>query len=107
MKKIFRLFIFAGFFIASSFFSSQALAAESEKHVFDYSDFAEALKINVDDAGMVNYRKFKAEPQKLMAFINELGNLDTKDFEKWSDNEKIAFWLNTYNALTLKAIIDN
>jgi hypothetical protein len=56
---------------------------------------------------MVNYRKLKAEPQKLRAFITELGNLDRKDFDKWSDNEKITFWLNAYNALTLKAIIDN
>lgn len=93
--------------MASSFFSSQALAAGSEKKEFDYSDFAEALKINVDDAGMVNYRKLKAEPQKLRAFIIELGNLDRKDFDKWDDDEKIAFWLNAYNALTLKAIIDN
>ncbi len=107
MRNNYRLFVLTGVFIASSVFSSQTLAAESEKQGFDYSDFAEALKINVDDSGMVNYKKLKAEPQKLRAFITELGNLDRKDFEKWSDNEKIAFWLNAYNALTLKAIIDN
>jgi hypothetical protein len=56
---------------------------------------------------MVNYGKLKAEPQKLRAFITELENLDRKDFDEWDDNEKIAFWLNSYNALTLKAIIDN
>jgi hypothetical protein len=93
--------------MASSVFYSQTLAAESEKQRFDYSDFADALKINVDNAGMVNYRKLKAEPQKLQVFITQLRNLDRKDFDKWSDNEKIAFWLNAYNALTLKAIIDN
>jgi hypothetical protein len=107
MRNNYRLFILTGFFIASSVFSSQTLAAEPEKQGFDYSDFAEALKINVDDAGMVNYRKLKAEPEKLQAFITELGNLDRKDFDKWDDNEKIALWLNAYNALTLKAIIDN
>ncbi|MHC4584184.1 MAG: DUF547 domain-containing protein [Planctomycetota bacterium] len=107
MRNNYRLFVLTGLFMASSAFSSQALAAEPEKHGFDYSDFAEALKINVDDVGMVNYRKLKAEPQKLRAFITELGNLDRKDFDKWDDNEKIAFWLNAYNALTLKAIIDN
>jgi len=107
MRNYYRFFMLAGFFIMSSVFSSQTLAAESEKQGFDYSDFADALKINVDDVGMVNYRKLKAEPQKLRAFIIELENLDRKDFDKWSDNEKIAFWLNAYNALTLKAIIDN
>ena len=107
MRNNYRFFILTGLFMAYSFFASQTLAAESEKQEFDYSDFGEALKINVDDAGMVNYRKLKAEPQKLRAFITELGNFDRKDFDKWDDNEKIAFWLNAYNALTLKAIIDN
>lgn len=107
MRNNYRLFILTGFFIASSVFSSQTLAAEPEKQGFDYSDFGDALKINVDEVGMVNYRKLKAEPEKLQAFITELGNLDRKDFDKWDDNEKIAFWLNAYNALTLKAIIDN
>jgi len=83
MRNNYRLFVLTGVFITSSVFSSQTLAADSEKQGFDYSDFAEALKINVDDAGMVNYRKL------------------------WDDNAKIAFWLNAYNALTLEAIIDN
>jgi len=107
MRNNYRLFVLTGVFITSSVFSSQTLAADSEKQGFDYSDFAEALKINVDDAGMVNYRKLKAEPQKLRAFITELGNFDRKDFDQWDDNAKIAFWLNAYNALTLEAIIDN
>lgn len=107
MRNNYRLLVLTGFFIASSVFHSQTLAAESEKQGFDYSDFADALKINVDDVGMVNYKKLKAEPEKLRAFITELRNLDRKDFDKWSDNEKISFWLNAYNALTLKAIIDN
>ena len=107
MRNNYRLFVLTGFFIASSVFSSQTLAADSEKQGFDYSDFAEALKINVDDSGMVNYKKLKAKPQKLLAFITELRNLDRKDFDKWDDNTKVAFWLNAYNALTLKAIIDN
>ncbi|MBW7991276.1 MAG: DUF547 domain-containing protein [Planctomycetes bacterium] len=107
MRNNYRLFVLTGFFIASSVFSSQMLAAESGKQGFDYSDFADALKINVNDVGMVNYKKLKAEPEKLRAFITELRNLDRKDFDKWDDNAKIAFWLNAYNAMTLKAIIDN
>lgn len=107
MRNNYRLFVLTGVFIVSSFFCSNTLDAEPEKQVFDYSNFAEALKINVDDVRMVNYRKLKAEPQKLLAFVTELQNLDRKDFDKWDDNEKIAFWLNVYNALTLKAIIDN
>ena len=107
MRNNYRLFVLTGVFIVSSVFCSNTLDAEPEKQGFDYSNFAETLKINVDDVGMINYRKLKAEPQKLLAFVTELQNLDGKDFDKWGDNEKIAFWLNAYNSLTLKAIIDN
>lgn len=107
MRNNYRLFVLTGVFIVSSVFCSNTLDAEPEKQGFDYSNFAETLKINVDDVGMINYRKLKAEPQKLLAFVTELQNLDRKDFDKWGDNEKIAFWLNVYNAFTLKAIIDN
>lgn len=107
MRNNCRLFMLIVFCTSSSIFSLQTLATELEKQGFEYSDFAEALKINVDDTGMVNYKKLKAEPQKLQTFITKLANLDRKNFEQWNDNEKIAFWLNTYNALTLKAILDN
>ena len=82
MRNNYRLFVLTGFFIVSSVFSSQTLAADSEKQGFDYSDFAEALKINVNDAGMVNYKKLKAEPQKLRTFVTELSNVERKDFDK-------------------------
>ena len=107
MRKNILILILIGIFITSCFFSPGILAAESGKIVFDYSDLTETLKINVDDKGMVNYRKLKAEPQKLQIYIAKMKDLDKKDFDKWNDNEKIAFWLNAYNSLTLKAIIDN
>ena len=107
MRNNYRLFVLTGVFVVSSVFCSNTLDAESENQEFDYSNFAETLKINVDDVGMVNYRNLKAQPQKLQAFVTALSNVERKDFDEWSDNEKIAFWLNTYNALTLKAIIDN
>ena len=27
--------------------------------------------------------------------------------KKWSENDKIAYWLNAYNAFTVKYIVDN
>jgi len=107
MRNNYRLFVLTGVFILSSVFCSNTLDAEPKKQRFGYSNFAETLKINVDDVGMFNYRQLKADPQMLLAFVTELHNLDGKDFDKWGDNEKIAFWLNAYNALTLKAIIDD
>jgi hypothetical protein len=84
-----------------------ALAVEETKRAFSYDDYDAVLKDHVDDTGMVNYRQLKAKPARLDAFIADIGKLNTKSYDIWNNNEKVAFWLNTYNALTLKVIIDN
>lgn len=56
---------------------------------------------------MVNYRGLKAKPEQLLAFLQSMAKLDHQVYEQWEDKEKIAIWINAYNALTLKAIIDH
>jgi hypothetical protein len=56
---------------------------------------------------MVNYKELKNSRDKLDSFIDSMAKLDRTTFEKWQEEAKIAFWLNAYNSLTLKAIIDN
>ena len=72
-----------------------------------YDDYAAVLKSYVDDEGMVNYKKLKAGPEKLNAFMTSIGSIDPNKYDRWNDKEKISLWLNAYNAFTLKAIIDN
>lgn len=73
----------------------------------DYSDYAYVLEKYVDDFGLVDYKKLKAERIRLDAFAEAIGKLDPNVYEKWSKEEKIAFLINAYNALTLKLIIDH
>ena len=73
---------------------------------FDYSDYAKALATYVDDQGMVNYRKLKANPKDLLSYTKAMAALPRGQYEAWKDDAKIAFWLNAYNGLTLQAIID-
>ena len=82
-------------------------AEEERKQAFSYDDYAAVLKNHVDDAGMVNYKKLKANSERLEAFITAVSRLDPNSYGRWKGKEKIAFWLNAYNALTLKAVIDN
>ncbi len=65
------------------------------------------LKTFANEKAMVNYRKLKAQRRQLDAFAAAMGKLPSATYEKWSERDKIAFWLNAYNGLTLKAIIDN
>ncbi|UCE50056.1 MAG: DUF547 domain-containing protein [Phycisphaerales bacterium] len=90
-----------------SLFSQSSQAEQADKSGFDFSDYDAVLKKFVNEKAMVNYGKLKAQRQQLDAFVASLGKLPRSTYEKWSQKHKIAFWLNAYNALTLKAIIDN
>jgi hypothetical protein len=84
---------------------SKQVAAESQG--FPHAVYRELLKTYVDDAGMVNYSDLKANRKLLDEFAQSMSRLDPKDYDAWADTEKIAFWINAYNALTLKAIVDH
>ena len=72
-----------------------------------YADYAATLDEYVDDDGMVAYAKLKADRTRLDAFAAAMGKLDPATLAGWTAKERLAFWINAYNAFTLKAIIDN
>ncbi|MHC4703653.1 MAG: DUF547 domain-containing protein, partial [Planctomycetota bacterium] len=82
-------------------------AGQAKVQVFDYSDYDSVLKAFVNDKAMVNYAGLKAKRRQLDEFAASMGKLTSEAYENWNDKDKVAFWLNAYNALTLKAIIDN
>lgn len=55
--------------------------------------------------GFVYYRALRSDRSKLDSFIAQLGS--AADLDKRSREEQIAFWLNAYNALVLKTVIDH
>jgi len=93
--------------VISTIHCVEALGAEPENEAFNYDNYAEILKSYIDNKGMVNYKQLKANRAKLDSFTRELSRLDDQTYIKWSNKDKIAFWINAYNGLTLKAIIDN
>jgi len=72
----------------------------------DASGFDALLKSHVDKDGMVDYKALKKNRAALDTYTRGLAKVDPADYKTWSDNEKIALWLNAYNAYTLTAIID-
>lgn len=63
------------------------------------------LQEHVSDAGAVDYKGFKANASKLNAYLQSLRAHPVR--ESWSRNEKMAYWINAYNAFTIKLIVDN
>lgn len=55
--------------------------------------------------GLVDYKGFASEKQKLEKYIDFI-KLNYPD-DSWSDNEKMAYWINAYNTFTVWLILDN
>lgn len=69
------------------------------------SVFNSLLQKNVDSKGNVNYKNLKKEENKLDAYLNYLNK--TSPSKSWSKNKQKAFWINAYNAYTVKIILNN
>eukprot|EP00903_Cladosiphon_okamuranus_P003878 g3876.t1 len=80
----------------------------SAQAAFDHTHrkFTEVLQENVTGKN-VDYAKLREEPGKLGTYIEALAGVSESDFEKWTDQQQIAYLINLYNAATLKLIIDN
>ena len=91
--------------LGAIFIAADAFAAS--KRAFDYGSFSATLGEYVDDNGMVDYEALEADHEKLDAFAAALADLSAEVYDGWGDAEKIAFWINAYNGLTLKAILDH
>lgn len=63
------------------------------------------LKKHVRSNGLVDYKGIKADEVLLNKYIDELNKNYPKD--NWTKNEKLSYWINVYNAFTLKLVIDN
>ncbi len=73
----------------------------------DYGLYEDALSRFLDDRGMVNYRQLKNGRGELDQFTETLGALSQSTYQNWNQAEQLSFWINAYNALTLKAVIDH
>jgi Protein of unknown function, DUF547 len=72
---------------------------------FDHTKWNEILQSCVNNDGKVDYKGFKADADKFNVYLNELSNNPPQD--SWTKAEKLAYWINAYNAFTIKLIIDN
>ena len=83
-----------------------AETSTATNNTFSYQDYAEVLKIYVDEAGLVDYSTLQANREQLDRFNQSLGRVDPETYASWSEERQIAFLTNAYNALTLQSIID-
>jgi hypothetical protein len=63
--------------------------------------FDQLLDLYVRD-GLVYYRAVRSERARLDRYVNALGAVSRATYDGWSREQKIAFWINAYNAFALQ-----
>ncbi|MEQ8325152.1 MAG: DUF547 domain-containing protein [Vicingaceae bacterium] len=67
--------------------------------------YNDLLKKYVSAEGKVNYKGFIVERDKFEAYLAHLSKYPPTS--NWNRQERMAFWINAYNAFTIKLIIDH
>jgi len=63
------------------------------------------LQEHVNGAGRVDYKAFLEDKSKLQDYLDHLASNPVQS--KWSYTDKLSYWINAYNAYTVKLILDN
>ncbi|KAB8154385.1 DUF547 domain-containing protein [Kordia sp. TARA_039_SRF] len=72
---------------------------------FNHDAWNELLQKYVSKEGLVDYAGLKEDAQKLLFYLYDLReNPPTDD---WTKKEKLAFWINAYNAMTIDLILES
>jgi hypothetical protein len=72
----------------------------------DHSTWDALLKKYVDQSGLVDYAGWKANSSDMQALDGYLNHLSAASFTGPPDkNASLAFWINAYNAITIKGIL--
>lgn len=71
-----------------------------------HRDFDKLLQEFVSIDGKVDYKGFMREKKQLDDYLNVLSK-NPPDRKVWTKEEQLAYWINAYNAFTIKLIIDH
>lgn len=87
---------------------SAALSRAADRTGFDHNHtlFDSVLQKYVEN-GLVDYKALLKDRKNLTEYLKQIADVDWKDYEKWSYRQKLALWINAYNAITIEAILQH
>lgn len=85
--------------------TDHSLEPEEAPKTVSHEIWDQLLRKYVSNTGKVNYKGLKAEKERLDSYIKLLSEQEPTG--AWSRNEQLAYWINVYNANTVKLIIEN
>ncbi len=101
LKNRTRLLVFCALFCA---LTENASFAANFDH--DYGAWGRTLKDDTKN-GLVDYVALGKSPDMLRAHFQAIRDVSRDAYETWSREQKIAFWINTYNAAAIQTVLNH
>ncbi|QAA82769.1 DUF547 domain-containing protein [Aequorivita sp. H23M31] len=80
-------------------------ATNTKANKIDHSQWDNLLQKHVDENGLVDYKRFANDKLLLNNYLIMLSK--NEPTENWSLEEVLAYYINLYNAATVKLIVEN
>ncbi|MEI6410532.1 MAG: DUF547 domain-containing protein [Bacteroidota bacterium] len=108
MKKIFlsTLLLLSVLILWFTCTNCRAIKRDTDSKPVTHEIWDELLKKYVNTDGFVNYKGFLADTVRLNEYLHLLETAHPND-KNWSRDEQMAYWINAYNAYTVKLILRN
>lgn len=79
---------------------------ESKNTAVDHGIWDQLLKKYVSDEGWVNYEAWQEDREALKKYLEILSD-NPPDESLWTTEQKLAYWINAYNAFTVELILEH
>ncbi len=84
--------------------TQRSFAEHWDKSEFDHRLWDNALRRHVSELGLVDYAKLRGD-RDFREYVFRLSRTDAAGLA--DDRQRLAFWINAYNALTIRAVLDS
>ena len=101
MSRIFILLFSIGLLASCD----KASFPSEAKAPIDHVIWDDLLQIHVDTNGWVDYKGLAKDKEKLNEYLRLLS--ENHPNTDWSEAQRKAYWINAYNAFTVKLIVDH
>lgn len=98
----FRFLIILVLVLTSMACRRNSISANESSEVPNHLLWDSLLSTHVDDFGLVDYRGFMKDSLLLSEYLNQLSA--NAPNSEWSNDDQLAYWINLYNAATIKLI---
>ncbi len=98
--------VFSSFIILNLCACFSVKERDSQSKPISHATFDSLLRKHVNTEGWVNYEGFIRDSMTFNSYLNLLSK-NLPNNKNWQQNEAKAYWINAYNAFTIKLICDH